>query len=110
MIMVFNCSDTTLVDLRVLSVAEDVHIGHMMIYRIAMDESVSAGSVKTGPSAPATRQCQLIDLCCTPPASATQLASYMPSWTQKQASNKFYIFSYALLTVYTNSRHLWQLV
>jgi len=49
--------------------------------------SVSAGSVKTGPSAPAARQCQLIDLCSPPPASAIQLASYMPSWTQKQASN-----------------------
>ena len=49
--------------------------------------SVSAGSVKTGPSAPAARQCQLIDLCFPPPASAMQLASYMPSWTQKQASN-----------------------
>ena len=42
--------------------------------------SVSAGSVKTGPSAPAARQCQLIDLCFPPPASAMQLASYMPSW------------------------------
>jgi len=49
--------------------------------------SVSAGSVKTGPSAPAARQCQLIDLCSPPPASAIQLASYMPPWTQKQASN-----------------------
>ena len=49
--------------------------------------SVSAGSVKTGPSAPAARQCQLIDLCSPPPASAIQFASYMPSWTQKQASN-----------------------
>jgi len=33
MIMVFNCSDTTLVDLRVLSVAEDVHIGHTVPLR-----------------------------------------------------------------------------